>query len=79
VETDSVLLVRQRATPRRAWCARCAEFTELASFEDALTITSSDDAALSELIKTGTLHAINDINESLLICFLSIIRQMHKA
>lgn len=79
VETDSVLLVRRRRNSSRAWCEQCAEFTKLASFEEALALTSSDDAAISELIETGKLHAIKDINESLLICLLSIMRQMHKA
>lgn len=77
VETDSVLLVRRRNS-RRAWCEKCADFTESASFEEADALASADAATLTRLVRSERLHLIKGTNESLFVCLLSILKQIAK-
>lgn len=79
VETDSVLLVRQRKTATRVWCEKCGEFTEPATFEETMALIPSDVGAIAELIEAGKLHLIKGLNQSLLVCLLSVMRRAHKA
>ena len=78
VETDSVLLVRRRRTLKRVWCEKCADFTECASFQEAYALTSSDANALTELIRSDKLHLVKTPDEAVLVCFLSLLKQISR-
>lgn len=79
VETESVLLVRRRRRgTARAWCARCADFTEWASLEEACAVTSVDAEALAKLIQAEKVHLIDAPDEPRTVCFLSILSLIPK-
>ncbi|MBD0371778.1 MAG: hypothetical protein ICV60_13135 [Pyrinomonadaceae bacterium] len=79
VETHTLLSVRRRKILTRAWCQQCSDFTEFTSLEEAVALTSCDDADLNELIASEKLHTIKTLKESPLVCFLSILRHITKA
>ena len=79
VDTDSVVLVRRRQNLTQAWCEKCVAFTECSSFQEACALTSSDANALAELIQSEKLHLVKTPDAAVLVCFLSILKQISKA
>src|ERR671938_218765 len=58
VETESVLVLRRRAAPCRAWCAGCFATTTFAPFAQVCELTASDAATVRRLLAAGRLHSI---------------------
>lgn len=75
VETDSVLLVR-RANSSRAWCEKCADFSEYASIEVAIALASADTDTLTQLVRADRLHLTKATDESPLVCLRSILKHI---
>ena len=75
VETESVLVLRRRAAPCRAWCADCFATTTFAPFAEACELTASDAATVRRLLAAGRLHLIEAPDGSPLVCLRSALTQ----
>lgn len=73
-----MLLVRRRRNVVQGWCEKCFGLSEFASFEDARALISGDAETVGRLTNEGKLHLMKAPDESLVICFPSILDQVPK-
>lgn len=76
VETERVLVVRRRASLRRAWCVACAALVTFAPPDEVCALTLHDAAALRRLLAAGQLHALEDPGGVPLVCLRSALAQL---
>ena len=75
VETESVLVVRRRASLRRAWCVGCTAPATFAPLGEVCALTLHDAATLQRLSAAGQLHLIEAPDGVPLICLRSALAQ----
>jgi hypothetical protein len=73
VETYEVLVVKQRASLSRRWCAACNEETAAIDLQDACNSGLSREAVQRHL-ESGRLHLIDPTDDLPLICLNSLLQ-----
>lgn len=72
VETDSLLILKARSSPR-TWCPLCKSEAEMIAIENTAIISNLEKAALREWLNSGELHSVQAVDGSTLICLNSLL------
>ena len=73
VESYEVLLINQRGSFNRLWCASCGKQAAVISLNDAYTLGLSLEAAQRE-VESGRLHLIKTVVGISFVCLDSLVR-----
>ena len=73
-DTQRVWFVRQRWTPGRVWCERCAEEVQMLTPEEAAAFARADIDAVAARLESGELHRAETAEGQPLVCLNSLIR-----
>jgi hypothetical protein len=77
IETDSLMILRGRSSPR-AWCPRCAAEAEMVALEDMGVISNLERPELEEWLNSGELHRLQAADGSALTCLNSLLARVQK-
>jgi hypothetical protein len=72
IETESVLIIRQRSCNRR-WCPKCYRVTEMVGFAQASALTGVPQPHLRECAQAEKWHVIETGYNSPMICLDSLL------
>jgi hypothetical protein len=73
VETDEVIIIRQRRRLLRAWCKECAQQTMMITVDQAAAITQKSSRLIYRMAEAGYIHFAETPEGFLLICLQSIV------
>jgi hypothetical protein len=77
IETDSLLILRGRSSPR-AWCPRCMAEVDMIALENAGVVSNLEPPALEEWLNSGELHRWQASDGSTLTCLNSLLARVQK-
>jgi hypothetical protein len=75
VETDQVLIIRQRRSGVRAWCDGCAQPVKLVTAEEAATVAGVSTRTIYRWVEAEKVHFTETPDGSLLICLNSLLKK----
>ena len=73
-DNQRVWFFRQRWTPGRVWCERCAEEVQMLTPEEAAAFAGTDVETISARLEFGELHRAETAEGQPLVCLNSLIR-----
>ena len=74
IETDRVMIIRQRRGVIRAWCAGCAGHARLVTVEKAAALAGVSQRTIYRRVEAGKVHFIETPDGVLLICLDSLLK-----
>lgn len=77
LETDSLVILRGRSSPR-AWCPRCGAEVEMIAMQETAVMTNLNPTALEEWLKSDELHRSQTRDGSTLLCLNSVLAWVQK-
>ena len=77
IETDSLLILHGRSSPR-AWCSVCAAEVEAIAMERTSVISNLDQSELKEWLNSKDLHRLETTDGSAQICLNSLLARVQK-
>jgi len=75
VETDQVLIIRQRRSGVRAWCDGCAEQVKMARAEEAAALAGVTARTIYRWVEAEKVHFTETPDGSLFICLNSLLKK----
>ena len=77
IDTDSLLIVRGRAS-QRTWCSACAAEVESIAIEETTVMSNLDQGALEEWLNSEDLHRLEMADGLTRICLNSLLARVQK-
>jgi len=76
VETERTFIFRNRGPSRVGFCGRCGSEVELTCVADAALATGCGELSIYELIRTGSVHVVEEEGHVLVCC--KSVRGIHQ-
>jgi excisionase family DNA binding protein len=72
VETERVMVIRQRRGIGQAWCAACAQYVTMLTAEEVAAVTEVSRRTVYALVEAGRIHFSESPDGALFICLNSL-------
>ena len=73
VETDEIMIIRQRRRLLRSWCRECAQQVTMVTVDQAATVANKSSRLIYRMAEAGYIHFAETPEGFLLICLQSLV------